>query len=102
MSKPYADLSWLDEPLVTQSGHFRAAIKPVLKMFPVRAQRVILKAARGELAGRPRLAPVSTFREFIALPTRTLFVQRNYGPKTHAELWRALCGYGVTDAYAST
>lgn len=90
-----SNLSWLDEPLATRAGRFRAAIRPVLNSLPVRAQRVILRAARGELAGRPQLPPVSTMREFIALPTRVLFVQRNYGPKTHAELRLALRELGV-------
>lgn len=96
------DLSWLDAPLLTSNGrHFRAAIRWFINQLPARAQRVVLRAARGELASRDPIAPVSTLREFIALPTRTLFAQRGYGHKTHADACRVFRAHGVAAQLSS-
>lgn len=43
------------------------------------------------------LPPLRTLREFIALPSRTLLLQRWYGYKTHMDLCHAFRASGVTE-----
>lgn len=89
------DLSWLDERLLSWPGskQVRAAVRRHVQQLPVRAQRVIFKAVRGELRD---VAPLTTMREFLTVPTKTLLLTKNYSFKTHIELCRALRGLGIT------
>lgn len=96
---PY-DQSWLDERLLSWPGskQVRAAVKRYIQQLPVRAQRVIFKAVRGELWG---VAPVTTMREFLTVPTKRLLLTKNYSYRTHLELCRTLRGLGITDTLFS-
>lgn len=98
---------WLDEPIRPSSGrgYGRPDFNPRLAWFterlPGRARKLLLKAALGELRAQGRgasghLQPVRTLREFIALPTLTLLLQRCYGYNTHMSLCRAFRANGLT------
>ena len=91
------DLSWLDIPILTpKARRLNSKIRWFLNQLPVRAQRVVRTAARGELGSRLRpVAPVLTLREFIALPEYHLLIQRNYGRRTHADVCRLFREHGA-------
>lgn len=89
-------LSWLDIPILTpKARRLNSKIRWFLDQLPVRARSVIRKAARGELSAASPVAPVSTLREFIALPEHRLLMQRNYGRRTHADVYRVFRDHGA-------
>lgn len=104
MSASNRDLSWLDAPLLTPAGRrFNSAIGWFIDELPMRAQRVLLKAARGELTPlRLPLPPVRTLREFASLPAHRLLVQRGYARRTHADVCRVFQEYGVAEPFSAT
>ena len=89
--------AWLDEPVfgrgVRRGRLFNPAIRWFTDLLPVRAQRTMLKAALGEI---PRIEPIKTLREFIALPTLRLLAQGGYGHRTHTDVCRVFRDQGFT------
>ncbi len=91
------DLSWLDIPILTpKARRLNSKLRWFLDQLPVRAQGVILKAARGELGStHGSVAPISTLREFIGLPEHHLLMVRNYGRRTQAAMCRVFRDHGA-------